>query len=166
MRLTDILKPDCVRVPLAATDKRQAIFELVDLLAEKEEIGDAESLREAVWRREMIRTTGIGHGLGIPHGKIASCRHLCMAIGVTGEPIDFGAIDGEPVQLIILLASAADQTGPHIQALAQISRLMADAEFRISLKRAGTSDELYRLIAAKETQSPGETDVSSVASRK
>ncbi len=161
MRLTDILKSDCVRVPLEATDKRHAIFELVDLLAEKNPVGDKVALREAVWRREMIRTTGIGHGLAIPHGKVAGCKSLCMAVGVTREPIDFGAIDGEPVQLIILLASAADQTGPHIQALAQISRLMTDAEFRNALKRAATSDEFYHLIAAQETVESDQSPVSS-----
>ena len=151
MRLTDILKSDCVRVPIEAAEKRQAIFELVDLLADKEPVGDRQALREAVWRREMIRTTGIGHGLAIPHGKVTGCKQLCMAVGVTRKPIDFGAIDGEPVQLIILLASAADQTGPHIQALAQISRLMADTQFRLSLKNARTSDEFYRLVTAQET---------------
>ena len=166
MRLTEIVNPDCIKVPLVATAKQDVIYELVDLLAGVENIAARQELREAVWKRELTRTTGIGHGIAIPHGKIAGCDHLCMALGKTAVPIDFGAIDHKPVELVILLASPIDQTGPHIQALAQISRLMADADFRNSLKRARTSDELYRLIAVKETQPPGETDVSRVASRK
>ncbi len=152
MQLTDILQPDCVRVPLAASNKQEAIFELVDLLCQKIGIEDPAALREAVWSREQTRTTGIGHGLAIPHGKIAACKKLCMAIGLTASPIEFGAIDGQPVQLVILLASPADQTGPHIQALARISKLLTDAAFRNQIKSAASPEELYQLIEAKEKQ--------------
>ena len=150
MRLTEILKPDCVQVPLEATNKQQAIFELVDLLAEKVGILDRGALREAVWNREMTRTTGIGHGLAIPHGKIVGCPRLCMAIGLTKQPVEFRAIDGQPVRLVILLASPADQIGPHIQALARISKLLTDADFRERIKQTDTAEELYRVIECRE----------------
>ena len=153
MRLTQILQPDCVRVPLLATTKQQAIFELVDLLCAKVGLMDREALREAVWNRELTRTTGIGHGLAIPHGKVVGCERLCMAIGLTEQPIEFGAIDGQPVQLVILLASPVDQTGPHIQMLARISRLMTDEAFRDAIEQAANADEVYRLIQSHDTAS-------------
>ena len=146
MLLTDILKPDCIKVPLSATDKQAAIYELIDLLTEHGYVSRAEALKEAVWHRETTRTTGIGHGLAIPHGKSDCCDSLVMAIGKPAQPIDFQSIDGKPVNVIILLVSPADQTGPHIQALAHISRMMTKDDFRAAVRNATTGDEVYQLI--------------------
>ena len=150
MRLTEILERNCVRVPLAATDKQAAIHELVDLLARQTAIQDAEALKQAVWQREQTRTTGIGHGIGIPHGKSPTVDKLRMAIGKPAEPIEFNAIDKKPVDLILLLVSPTDQTGPHIQALARISRILTDDDFRAAVKATESSDALYDLIAEHE----------------
>ncbi len=154
MRLTAILQPECVKVPLVASDKQGAISELVELLAAKTGLSaqGAADLKQAVWQREQMRTTGIGCGVGIPHGKSAGCAGLRMAIGRAANPIEYGAIDGRPVQLIILLVSAPDQTGPHIQALASISRLLTDENFRNALKKAASASDLYRLIAEQEAK--------------
>ena len=81
MNLLDIVTPDCIAVPLAATDKRGIIDELVDLLAKGGKVTDAAALKEAVWSRELTRSTGIGLGLAIPHGKCAGVGNLAMAIG-------------------------------------------------------------------------------------
>ncbi len=152
MRLTEILQPACIKVPLAATVKQGVIFELIDLLAACHKLVSPEQLKEAVWSRELTRTTGIGHGIAIPHGKSAGCAQLSMAIGLTSHPLEFGAIDGRPVQIIILLASPPDQTGPHIQALARISRLLTDDRIRTAMKTAPSSDAIYKLIADHEIQ--------------
>jgi mannitol/fructose-specific phosphotransferase system IIA component (Ntr-type) len=75
-----------------------------------------------------------------------------MALGIAREPIDFESVDGKPVTIVILLVSPVDQTGPHIQALAKISRLMLDEQFRQTLANAHTADEVYQLLSAKENQ--------------
>ena len=155
MRLTEILQPECIKVPLDAQDKQAAVFELVDLLTQQTGIEDAEALKQAVWDRETTRTTGIGHGIGIPHGKSAGVDRLRMAIGRPRQPLEFGAIDRRPVDLIILLASPADQTGPHIQALAKISRMLIDEDFRQALKQVGSGEELYQMIVRQEAQITG-----------
>lgn len=152
MRLTDILQPDCVKVPLDATDKQSAINELVDLLAARANLRHSAELKAAVWQREQMRTTGIGCGVAIPHGKSAGCDTLRMAVGKTDTPLEFGAIDGKPVHLVILLASPPGQTGPHIQALASISRILTDEDFRAALRQAASAEELYRLIAEQEAR--------------
>ena len=152
MRLTEILQPDCVKVPLAANTKQAAIYELVDLLADVADISDPDQLRKAVWQREMTRTTGIGHGIAIPHGKVVGCSQICMAVGKPASPIDFSSIDGEPVELIILMASPVDQTGPHIQLLAQISRMLTDEDFRGSIRSAEAAQAVYDLIAQQEAK--------------
>ena len=75
-----------------------------------------------------------------------------MAIGICPEPIEFESIDNKPVSIVILLVSPPDQTGPHIQALARISRLMLDAQFKGQLEKANSPEEVYDLISTKETE--------------
>jgi len=154
MRLTEILQPECVKVPLEGGDKRAVIRDLVEVLTAHTPIKDAGQLMEAVWQREQTRTTGIGHGIGIPHGKCAEVDRLRMAIGRPADPIEFGSIDGKPVDLVILLASPIDQTGPHIQALARISRILTDPSLRDQLK-TGDAAAIYALIRDREAQAAG-----------
>jgi mannitol/fructose-specific phosphotransferase system IIA component (Ntr-type) len=152
MNLLDILQPECVRAPLTATDKRGAIHEMVDLLALGGKVADVQLLKDAVWTREQTRTTGIGHGLAIPHGKCAGIAGLAMAVGKPPQPIEFGAIDGQPVRLIILLASSPDRNSDHIQALARVSRIMMLQDFRERVYAAQTGAEIYQLIKEQETR--------------
>lgn len=150
MRLTDILKPQNIKNPLVATTKTEAISELVSLLAETGEVADSKKVLDAVLDREATRTTGIGNGLAIPHGKCTGTEHLVMAVGKAATPIDFQAIDGRPVSLIWLLSSPPDKTGPHIHALARISRLMTIDKFRHALMQAQTPQEIYDIIVQQE----------------
>ena len=150
MRLTDILKPQNIKVPLGSKAKADAIGELVTLLSANGEVTDAKKVLDAVLEREATRTTGIGNGLAIPHGKCQGTRDLVMAIGRAGTPIDFQAIDGRPVTIIWMLASPPDRTGPHIHALARISRLMTIDKFRASVLQAKTPQEAFDIIVAQE----------------
>lgn len=151
MRLSEILKPQNIQVPLQAKTKNDAIAELVSLLDKSGELTDARKVLEAVLEREATRTTGIGNGLAIPHGKCTGTNHLVMAIGKPATPIDFQAIDGRPVNLIWLLSSPPDKTGPHIHALARISRLMTIDKFRQALATATTPQEIYDIIVQQES---------------
>ena len=150
MKLTDILSPTCVKVPLAASDKSGVIVELIDLLVANGLTHDRDGLLVPVLAREATRTTGIGHGLAIPHAKSDNVSKLVMAVGKPAEPIDFDSIDREPVTVVVLLVGPPDQTGPHIQALARISRLMLMDKFRSAVARAQSADELYGIIAGYE----------------
>jgi len=150
MRLTEILKPENIAIPLKAKNKTEAIAELVGLLGKNQEIKDPKSVLDSVLEREATRTTGIGKGLAIPHGKTTGTDHLVMAIGKPETPIDFQAIDGKPVSLIWLLTSPPDKTGPHIHALARISRLMTMDKFCQALNNAKTPQEMYDAIVQQE----------------
>lgn len=150
MQLTEILKPRNIKVPLVAGNKTDAIKELIDLLAANGEVTDAQKVLDAVLERESTRTTGIGNGLAIPHGKCAGTPNLVVAVGRAANPIDFQAIDGRPVSLIWLLASPPDKTGPHITALARISRLLTVDKFRQALFASQTSDELFDVVLQHE----------------
>jgi fructose-specific phosphotransferase system IIA component len=151
MRLSEILKPENICIPVQSQAKTQAIGELVDLLAKNSQISDPKAVLSAVLEREATRTTGIGNGLAIPHGKAAGLDHLVMAIGKPTTPIDFQSIDGKPVTIIWLLCSPPDQTAPHIHALARISRLMTLDGFRASLNAAHTPQEMFDIIAKQES---------------
>jgi fructose-specific phosphotransferase system IIA component len=155
MRLLDILSVDCIKVPLAATDKQGVINELVDMLAASGRVKAPAALKDAVWTREQTRTTGIGHGLAIPHGKSPGVENLAIAIGKPASPMEFGAIDGKPVKLIILLASPPDRTSDHIQALAHISRLMSMEELRQRIYTAASAQEVYDLFKSQEAPAAG-----------
>lgn len=150
MNLLDILSPECIISPLTSAEKRGAIDELVDCLASAGRVRDAKGLKEAVWTREQTRTTGIGNGLAIPHGKSPSMTSVAMAIGRPARPMDFEAIDGQPVRLVVLLASPPDRTTDHIQALARISKLMSMNDFRERIYSAAGAPEIYELLKAHE----------------
>ncbi len=150
MILTRILKPVCVIVPLKSTDKRSVITELVNVLDANDQLSDKDAALQAVLAREQTKSTGIGSGVAIPHGKSKVVKELVMAIGIAPNPIDFDSVDSKPVSIIILLVSPLDQTGPHIQALAQISRLMLDEDFRNKLQNAHSAQEVCELLSTKE----------------
>ena len=150
MNLLDILSPECIKAPLAATEKRGIIDELVDLLAAASKVTDPAAVKESVWLREQARSTGIGMGLAIPHGKSPGVASLAMAIGKPAQPVDFQAIDGRPVKLVILLASPPDRASDHIQALARLSRLMTMEAFREAIYAAGSATEIYDLLRQHE----------------
>jgi len=150
MRLSEILKPANIKIPLQAKTKTEAIGELVNVLAATGDVTDAKKVLDAVLEREATRTTGIGNGLAIPHGKCQGTKDLVMAIGRAANPIDFQAIDGRPVSIIWMLASPPDKTGPHIHALARISRLMTIDKFRAALLQAKTAQEAFDIIIQQE----------------
>jgi len=146
MLLTQILHRDCVKVPIENKDKEDVIIELIDLLDAKGFFTDKQAVIDAVLSRERTQSTGTGAGIAIPHGKSSATKELVMAIGIAGEPIEFDSIDGKPVKILFLLVSPTTQTGMHIQALAAISRLILNEEFRAKLENASTADEVYELF--------------------
>ena len=151
MKITELVDLRCIRVPLAASEKTAAITELVDMLGERGLLEDREIVLQAVLDRERTRSTGIGLGLAVPHGKSHGCRRLTMAIGKPASPLEFGAIDGKPCRMVVLLTSPADETGPHIQALAGISRLWQNEAFRAAALAAETADDLHAAIETHQS---------------
>ncbi len=150
MKLTDILTSDRIVACMEVADKSEAIRTLVRLVTTSGECRDEEKLLKAVFDREAIRSTGIGHGLAVPHGKCECCDELVMALGRPIPPIDFESKDGRPAEIVVLLASPIDQTGPHVQALARISRLMLMDDFRSAISNADTAEAMYEIISKAE----------------
>jgi fructose-specific phosphotransferase system IIA component len=152
MTLTQILQANCAKVPVEGRDKEAVITELVDLLDASGALMDRNVALDAVLTRERIQSTGTGAGIAIPHGKCNAVKEVVMAIGIAREPIEFESVDGEPVKILFLLVSPADQTGPHIQALAGISKLMLNEQFRHKLEQADSADDVYELLNTQESE--------------
>ncbi|MBN2355692.1 PTS sugar transporter subunit IIA [candidate division KSB1 bacterium] len=150
MRLHDLLSPEVIRIPLEHTDKQEIIAELIDILSAADRILDKKMALEAVLERERIMSTGIGEGVAIPHAKTLAVDKLVAAFGITKESVDFQAIDEKPVRLVFMLVGPMDPTGPHLQALSRISRLMHRSELREKLITSRTSQEVLQALAQEE----------------
>ncbi len=150
MKITEVLTPETIKIPLESEEKFACIEELVDVLDKAGKLNDKDRFLQAVLEREYTRTTGIGHGLAVPHGKCDCLDGLVIAVGVPKSPLDFKSIDKEKVNLIVLIGSPADQTGPHIQALARVSRLILNPSFRESIAHARTPRDVYKAFSDNE----------------
>ena len=100
--------------------------------------------------REKLGSTGIGDGIAIPHGKLKGLDRLVISFGRSRQGIDFDAIDGKPVHIFFLLMAPESSTGQHLKALAKISRMLKDPDFRSDLMAAKSAEEIYRKIAEKD----------------
>ncbi len=152
MKICDILRKDKIVPSLKGTSKTEVINELIDLFKDDERVTNIENMRMAVHDREKIMSTGVGKGFAIPHAKTVSVTDIVAAFGKLDEPIDFQALDGQPVNLVFLLVGKENLVGPHIKLLSRISRMMNKDEFRESLAKAKTVDEIYTLFDEEEKQ--------------
>ena len=154
MNLLDILSPESTIVDLKGESKEDIIAELVNSLPVGDAITDRDQVLQAVLDREKIMSTGIGDGIAIPHGKSAAVTELVAAMGTQRRGVDFDALDGEPAFVFFLLVSPANVSGPHIKALARISRLLKNDEFKKKLIEAGSAEEIIASIEAAERDIP------------
>lgn len=154
MTLTEILSSSSVLVDLEGETKEEIIEELVDSLTVGEVITDRDKVLQAVLEREKIMSTGIGDGIAIPHGKSDAVVQLAAALGTQKRGVDFESLDGEPAYVFFLLVSPANVSGPHIKALARISRLLKNDEFKRKLIGAPSAEEIMAIIQAEEEEHP------------
>ena len=150
MKITDFLDKRGIKLGLEATEKEDALKELVEVLATVKDIGDKKSIVRALIERENLGSTGIGQGIAIPHGKTDRVDSLVAILGVSYKGVNFEALDGEPVYIFFLLVAPKETSGPHLKALAQISRILRDSYFCELMKRSKTVNEIYELIHKEE----------------
>lgn len=150
MKISDILTEDFVIVGLDASSKEDAINALIDLIAKSDKVINVNKVRDAVFEREKIMTTGVGKGFAVPHGKTDAVTDIVAAFAVTKKPIDYDSLDGEPVRLIFLLVGRDNMVGPHIKLLSRISKLMNDNNFRDRLINAKNPKEVVELFKTEE----------------
>jgi fructose-specific phosphotransferase system IIA component len=146
MVLVDLISPEIVKVPLTSTNKPAVMRELVEILKDAGKISDTESVLDAINSREELGSTGLELGIAVPHAKSESVKNLTLAIGISPEGIDFSSLDGKPSHLFFLMLAPPNQSGPHIEALAEIAKLSRSRAFCDALVRAHTPQEVVDLF--------------------
>lgn len=152
MKIMEFLNKKAITASLKATDKEGVIRELVDLLASADDIKNKEDLVKALLTRESLGSTGIGQGIGIPHAKSSNVKSLVAAFGLSQKGVNFDSLDGEPVYIFFLLIAPEESAGPHLKALARISRMLKDKYFRELLKKAKDEKEILRIVQEEDSK--------------
>ena len=149
MLLSELLSPDRVKVPLDGRTKDDLLRELVALVARTPD--DAREILAAVHDRERELSTGVGGGVAIPHARSSRVEQLVMAAGIAPTPVDYDALDGQPVELFFLLVGPDSAAGAHVRALARISRLLRREPLRASLRNAADAGAFLEVVRDSES---------------
>jgi PTS system nitrogen regulatory IIA component len=152
MRIAEFLREDLVFPDLEASDKEGVLRELCAGLARSYPALPAEKLSETLLEREKLGSTGIGEGVAIPHGKLAGIPGLLAAFARKRGGVDFAAIDGKPTFLFFVLFAPDNSAGLHLKALARISRLFKQPQFRQSILNAEGAPAIFRLISEEDAK--------------
>jgi len=150
MKVSELLTPAVVISDLKGDKKEDVINELIDLFKNDGRVNDIEKVRDAVLEREKIMSTGVGKGFAIPHGKTNSITDIIAAFGRTKRPIDYNALDNQPVHLVFLLVGKDNLVSKHIKLLSRISRMMNKDDFRNKLLEAVSVDEILGIFRKEE----------------
>lgn len=149
MNLKKVLSPDTVWVDLKADTKQGIVEEMVDRLFAAGKISDREGVLQAVMQREGKMSTGMQNGVAIPHGKTDAVDALVAAVGIQKDGVDFDAMDGIPCRIFIMTISPIKRSGPHMQFLAEVSRLISQPAEREKLLAAQTHSQIYEQLTGK-----------------
>lgn len=148
MNLKKVLTKDSVLLALQADTKQGVIEELVTFLAATGKLTDSAAALRAVLDRETKMSTGMQHGIAIPHGKTDTVDELIVAIALKPVGVDFEAMDEKPSTLFVMTLSPTNRTGPHIQFLAEISKLLSQEKIRADLLTAQSEEEVLALLTS------------------
>ena len=146
MNLKTVLTKDMISLHLKGTTKETIIDELLDILVAAKKIDDRVAAHTAIMDREQKMSTGMKHGIAIPHGKSPTIIDLVACIGISDTPVDFNALDHEPCRIFIMTLSPVEKTGPHLQFLAEISLLFKSAEKRQQILNASSPDDVLKIL--------------------
>jgi PTS system nitrogen regulatory IIA component len=152
MKITDMLKREFVLEQLKAGNKQDVLAELGGAFAQGGIKVDSEAMLHVLLERERLGSTGIGDGIAIPHGKLPGLEEMVISFGRSREGIAFEAMDGKPVHLFFLLMAPENSAGQHLKALAKISRMLKDVNFRKNLLEARIHEDLFRIIVEKDDE--------------
>ena len=146
LNLKKLLGSRNVSLELRGKNKREVIAEMVDLIAQTGDINDREAALTCVLAREAKMSTGMEHGIAIPHGKTDTVKKLVVGVGIHREGVDFESLDGQPAHIFIMTVSPLNKSGPHIQFLAEISRILNDGQVRDRLLDVDDPGEIIAVL--------------------
>ncbi len=151
MKILDVLQKDTIISNLQSQDKKGILEELVNPVARLTGVSHEDFMR-VLLERERLGSTGIGNGIGIPHGKLKELQSLVLGFGLSRKGVDFESMDGLPTHIFFLLVTPENSTGLHLKLLARISRILKHEPFKTRLLNAADSDEIYSIIKEEDEE--------------
>ena len=151
MKILDLMQTESILVDLQAQDKKGVIEELAWPVAKAAGVDHGELVR-VLLDRERLGSTGIGGGIGIPHGKLKGLDALALGFGISHKGVDFESMDGRPTRIFFLLVTPENSTGLHLKLLARISRILKNDLFKERLLEAQDRDQVYQIIAEEDEE--------------
>ena len=148
--VSQLLGQNMIRLGLAGATKEEVLLGVTELLKGDPRVNDFEQMQQAVLEREKIMSTGVGKGIALPHAKTSAVNEITLAFAVTAQPIEYNAVDNEPVRILFLILSAENEKTAHIKLLSRISRLMNDDTLRKELLTAESSGEVLSVFKLNE----------------
>ncbi len=152
MKIVDLIRRDMVLPDLTADSKHGVIRELATHLAERHGKLKVEDLSRVLIDREELASTAIGEGVAVPHGKMRAVDGIVACLGRSRRGVDFGAMDGQPTHLFFVMVAPESSTGAHLKALARISRVFKDGQFRRRLLEAGDGESMFEILAQEDAK--------------
>lgn len=152
MKIVDLIKRDMVVPALNATDKRGLLEELAAYMSSHHARIDRAMLAKVLIEREQLASTAIGEGVAIPHGKLGAVGEIVACLGRAPTGVEFDSMDGQPTYLFFVLVAPESSTGAHLKALARISRVFKDPEFRKRLLAAPDAESMYQVVSEEDAK--------------
>lgn len=153
--INQLLRPAQVRIGLSGTSKTDIIDALIGVLEDHDSITNLDAVRSAIFEREEMMSTGVGKGLGLPHAKTSAAKETVAAFATTETPVEFGAIDNEPIELLLLLVGPEEHKSQHVKILGRISRLISRDAFRQRLLKAEAPETIIDVLREGEAELRG-----------
>lgn len=151
MKICDVLQKEAILPDLSAQNKKGILEELTVPVARITGVNQ-EDLVKVLMERERLGSTGIGGGIGIPHGKMKSLESLIIGFGLSRKGVDFESLDGQPTHIFFLLVTPENSTGLHLKLLARISRILKNDPFKERLLNATDSEDILRIIREEDEE--------------
>ncbi len=151
MKILDVLPKEAIIDNLQAQDKNGILEELVRPIADMTGL-DNKDLVQVLIERERLGSTGIGGGIGIPHGKLKDLESLVLGFGIARKAVDFDSMDGRPTHIFFLLLTPENSTGLHLKLLARISKILKHDPFKDKLLNAADREEIYAVIEEEDEE--------------
>jgi mannitol/fructose-specific phosphotransferase system IIA component (Ntr-type) len=150
MRLVDYLQIECIETGVIAQSKEELIDRMIEIASRNPKLQDKAAVRKAVFDREHIMSTGIGHACAVPHGKCDAVDDIIIALGITAEPVDYQSLDGNPVQIVLLMVRRESDNKLRLVLLSHASKVLNAASTREALLHAKTRREIFDIIQREE----------------
>lgn len=156
MKIAELLGKDTIKLNLKANSKMEVLDQLVDVLYDAGRLNDKELYKEEILKRESLSSTGIGEGIGIPHGKTSAVKKASLALGIFRDGVDFDSLDGAPVNIVFMIAAPEGANNEHLETLSRLSVLLMNPEFKEGLLSSKAPEDVFSLLDKFEKEDEDE----------